>query len=280
MRILLVTKQAAIERYDSDELVRLAASSAGRLASMERGARCHAESLALVREQFDHDDCTLVQIDELDGVSEDDFDLVVTVGGDGTVLAAHSLLTNTPVLAVNSDPERSLGHFTRCQARDATALLQRWRDDAHSIDTVFRLQIRIGDAAPRAILNECLFTNCNPALMSRYRIQIGDHEENQYSSGMWLSTPAGSTGAIASAGMAPCPDCGDALLYKVREPFQRRGSYQLLQDVLRPPQPVHLMPTTTGMTCYLDGAHRHALTTPVGTGVVIEACEHPLHLLR
>ena len=47
---------------------------------------------------------------------EGSYDLVVTVGGDGTLLAASHLLgPETPVLGVNSAPEHSVGFF--CAAR-------------------------------------------------------------------------------------------------------------------------------------------------------------------
>ena len=40
------------------------------------------------------------------------FDLVITVGGDGTFLeASHHIKANTPILGVNSDPQRSVGFF-------------------------------------------------------------------------------------------------------------------------------------------------------------------------
>lgn len=280
MRVLLVSKQAAIERYRSDELARLEADSARRLASMRRGARCHAESVDQVRALFADDDCRMARIEELDTFEVGALDLVVTVGGDGTVLAAHSLPCEAPLLAINSDPERSLGHFTRCHAHDAARIVDRWRAGCAEYDAVFRLQLRVDDAGPIPILNECLFSNANPALMSRYRLTIDDHSEEQHSSGVWLSTPAGSTGAIASAGTTPCPDSGPALLYHVREPFTGRGEYRLLRDALRPPRPVRLVPTTTGMTCYLDGAHRFQCPAAVGASVWIEPCPTPLRLLR
>ncbi|HOD00235.1 MAG TPA: NAD(+)/NADH kinase, partial [Myxococcota bacterium] len=39
------------------------------------------------------------------------FDLVIAVGGDGTVLDIARFIRNTPLLAVNSSPSTSFGHF-------------------------------------------------------------------------------------------------------------------------------------------------------------------------
>ncbi len=47
---------------------------------------------------------------EFQGPAEDE-DLVVTVGGDGTMLDASHRVRETPILGFNSDPDRSVGYF-------------------------------------------------------------------------------------------------------------------------------------------------------------------------
>ena len=47
-----------------------------------------------------------------DEVQVEDYELIVTVGGDGTLLwASHRVPPGLPVLAINSAPEHSVGHF-------------------------------------------------------------------------------------------------------------------------------------------------------------------------
>src|SRR5438093_12008975 len=46
------------------------------------------------------------------------YDLVVTVGGDGTFFAASHYVRATPIFAINSDPENSLGLFTASDHTD------------------------------------------------------------------------------------------------------------------------------------------------------------------
>ena len=54
-------------------------------------------------------------------------DLVVTVGGDGTLLDAAGWVRDEPVLAVNSAPGYSVGVFTGADARTVARRAREWR---------------------------------------------------------------------------------------------------------------------------------------------------------
>ena len=139
----------------------------------------------------------------------------------------------------------------------------------------------MGDLPPIPFLNDCLFTNANPAMMSRYQIRFGEHCEDHRSSGLWVSTAGGATGAIASAGLT-CeePLNGPTLLFRVRELFHQPHSQpQLQQAITSPPQPLTLVPLIPNMMCYLDGAHRYQLPCPTGTRVRIAAHPHDVQLV-
>lgn len=280
MRVLVVSKLPVLDRYQDEQLARLQAEGFGRESELREGKQQHQDSLALVVEALSGHDHEVVEIDRLDRSLVQHRDLVVTVGGDGTVLATHGLLDGTPLLAVNSDPAHSLGHFTRCHADSFARIFAAWREGDACEDLMFRLRVRLrGDGEAHLVLNECLVTNRNPALMSRYQLRDGERREEQYSSGLWISTPAGSTGAISSAGMSPRPELDAALLYKVREAFPGRGPFDLLEGVQDPPRGLSILPIITGMACYLDGGYRPCIDLDVGQELLVAPSDQPLRLI-
>lgn len=152
------------------------------------------------------------------------FDLVVTVGGDGTVLDLSHRVRDVPILAVNSHPDSSVGYFCAGTADRFPDLLTRARDGRLSNFQLMRFRLEI-DGAPTGppVLNDVLIGHANPAAVSRYEIKVGDRPaEMQASSGIWLSTPAGSTAAIRSAGGYVLPLGCRCIQYLVREPYPIR----------------------------------------------------------
>jgi NAD+ kinase len=136
----------------------------------------------------------------------------------------------------------------------------------------------IDKGQPRAILNECLFASANPAAMSRYVLINGDQRESQRSSGVWVSTAAGSTAAIRSAGAEPIEAHRSALLFQVREPFQGRAPMTLLGGQQVPPSGLSLMPAMPGISVFIDGPH-FKRSVPPGSIVSFAASPIPLQLL-
>lgn len=164
-------------------------------------------------------------------------DLVVTVGGDGTVLDAARLVRTTPVLGVNSSPSTSYGHFTCCTAETFPRLLTQVLEDRMAPRTLTRIALRIdGTLHPRPALNDVLLADRVPAATSRYLLEVAGESEVQKSSGIWISTAAGSTGAIRSAGGIPMELSDSRLQYRVREPCCPPGcTLRLLGGILDGP---------------------------------------------
>jgi NAD+ kinase len=224
------------------------------------------------------EDVRLRYIDELLPEDADDRDLVVTVGGDGTVFALGALRSNRPAITVNSDPSRSVGHSTRCTGADFPSLFAAFKAHQHRIEPIHRLDLSVDGGPPHRILNDCLFTSRNPAAVSRYILAVDGQQESQISSGVWISTAAGSTGGIRSAGMTSLDRADHALLFKVREPFQILKSFFLLEGIQRPPRGLTLIATMPGIDCYLDGSFR-CVELAYGAELRFCASGHPLTLV-
>jgi NAD+ kinase len=277
--ILLVGKVPAVAHLAHEDVLRLEQAGATNLQHLRESEHQHHASLDAVRLALRGQTLRERRVDELHQENMRDVDLVVSVGGDGTVLALAAIVTDIPVLAVNSDPARSVGHFTRAQAKDFPALLAAWQEQCASEQRIPRLGLTIDDQpCQHHILNDCLFTNCNPAAMTRYRMDWDGLQEQQFSSGVWIATGAGSTAAIHSAGMPPCCPDQAALLFQVREPYEGRGVIRLRRGVAKPPRPLTLTAAMPGIRCYIDGSH-YFQSLPAGATARFEASPYPLKLV-
>lgn len=166
-------------------------------------------------------------------------DIVVTVGQDGLVANVARYVGAQPIVAVNPDPARFDGvllPFTPPQARGA--VLDLLHDRAHAREVTLA-EARLEDGQRLLAFND-LFLGARSHVSARYRLRAGGAAEAQSSSGVLVSTGAGSTGWMSSvfnmaAGVAALtggapgaplrlPWDDPRLLFAVREPFVSRHS--------------------------------------------------------
>ncbi|MEO1269415.1 MAG: NAD(+)/NADH kinase [Myxococcota bacterium] len=287
-RTLVVHKRSALEEYrradaaqghtNTEELLEAGSEAVARLRpSHER----HQLSLDQVRAELEqrswpHD---VVYRGELESVSG--YDLIVTVGGDGTVLdVSHRLTDATPLLGVNSDPVSSVGYFCATTGADFAETLTGVISGSVKAFELSRFRIAINDVLiDPPVLNDILIADGNPAATSRYILEVASHREEHRSSGIWVSTPAGSTAAIRSAGGIVLPLGSQLLQYLVREPYlPPHGRYNLLGGV----QPIGdgltvISRMRTGCV-FLDGPHA-VYNVAMGDRIAISGTAPPLVIL-
>jgi len=266
--IVIVSKIPKIQNMTRDDMVRLAeVGLGGQYIDSEEKHNSTLEkalhTLTKVGYDFTHIPIDLLE-DNVDKIKECSF--CITVGGDGTVLAAQKYLAQQPIIAINSDPTRSQGFLTPFRSfelgSDSLGLLNNLIRCAHAkklldISLRARLQIKSSRCHPIPFLNDVLYTNENPSVMSEYVIRCPGRNisEKQRSSGVWVSTPQGSTGAINSAGVHPIPVDSAHYLFKVREPYHGRSRLYELEGWFSGEDEFGLVSTTKGMKLYLDGSH-------------------------
>jgi len=278
VRVLLLCKLPMLQRVDGIELARVS-NPVIDLARLRVAAVEHERSLDHVRTALIGHAVRERLVGSLMPGDADDVDVVVTVGGDGTVLTANTLRAVRPLITVNSDPARSVGHFARCRSDDFPDLFAAWLAGRAHSETVHRLHVSIdGGVHWRPFLNDCLFTSRNPAATTRYVLESAGDHEFQASSGVWVSTAAGSTAGIGSAGMPPVPADLPALLFQVREPFDGRGRLRLRSGVQCPPRGLRLAAAMPGIDLYLDGPH-HQVPLRFGQTAEFAVCPEPLLLV-
>jgi NAD+ kinase len=154
-------------------------------------------------------------------------DLVVTVGGDGTLLSASHLIGHgVPLLGINSAPAHSVGFFCGATKGNVAPTLERAIAGELRATELTRMRVDLnGKLLHSRVLNEALFCHASPAATSRYILQLPSGEEDQRSSGLWIGPAAGSTAAQRSAGGKVLPLSSDKIQYVVREPYTPAGGH-------------------------------------------------------
>ncbi|HVZ81288.1 MAG TPA: NAD(+)/NADH kinase [bacterium] len=206
--------------------------------------------------------------------------LVVSVGGDGTLLDASHLVERVPILGVNSDPMRSVARFSGCRLEDFPQVLRGHLEGRTKPVPVPRLQFRVnGRPNPWRVLNDLLVCTASPAGTSRYFLEIGDRSEEQMSSGIWVSTAAGSSAAIFSAGGKAQSLTSRSFQFLVREPYQRKfGVRRLVRGILRPGQRLGIVSRMKEGRIFVDGPNLW-LPFRLGDRLEVGPSKSPLRLI-
>jgi NAD+ kinase len=184
------------------------------------------------------------------------FDLIITVGGDGTFLEAARGTTGQAILGVNSDPSWSVGRFCCADVRTFSAIFQQYLDGRIAVKEISRRKLQVrGQEIP--VLNDVLVCHHNPAALSRYYLSVGGVREEQKSSGIWISTAAGSSGAIKSAGGRQLPLTSNKIQYRPRELYKGRGKtgYKLRGAVVPSTTKIAVTSLMREGFVFVDGSH-------------------------
>lgn len=169
-------------------------------------------------------------------------DLVVTVGPDGLVVNTAKYLAGQPILPVNPDPATIEGVLVPFKPEDPDWAVGMAISGEISVREVSMAEARLQDGQRLLAFND-LFIGARTHVSARYRLEQDGRAEEQSSSGIIVSTGAGSTGwmrsvhagaaGVASAmgrPVAPPTNGGrfawdaDYLLYAVREPWPSKAT--------------------------------------------------------
>ena len=197
-------------------------------------------------------------------------DLVISIGGDGTLLAASHHLGAGALLGVNSAPGDSVGHFCACRRADFPATLAAILDGRLRPRLLARLALRLdGRLLPEPALNDVLVAHPSPAATTRYRLEVGGRVEEHRSSGLWISTAAGSTAGIRSAGGRVMPRGSRRLQFRVRELLREPGRrYRLNRGFVPPRAALTVASKMPEGRLWIDGS-RTAYPFPFGSRLVV-----------
>jgi NAD+ kinase len=259
-RVVLVVKKTPYSRYVEDEndpeVLRLVNRKDPSVAMWVSSHRAHVATLSVVERALKARGARVWKLHAPRAVFDaGDAALVVTVGGDGTLLAASHHVGSTPIIGVNSSPHSSVGFFCASHRGNVESMLARALAGKMRALKLSRMTVRQnGRVISRRVLNEALFCHETPAAASRYVVTYGARHEEQVSSGFWVGTAAGSTGAIHSAGGDILPLGSRRLELVVREPFAGGGfTYKMTKLFCAPDKAITVTSKMRDAVLFLDG---------------------------
>lgn len=281
MNTLVVYKKSLYELYKSssheevraflqpgsDDYRRLIDSHNRQTITLEEVCRC------LDKERVNYDVVHRAALQPVQGR-----DLVISVGGDGTLLDVSHYIQDTPILGVNSDPVNSVGFYTSCTGENFHGVLK--NRDKYPRTVLQRLQIQKDTAVekdtavlPELVLNDVLFAHGSPAAMTRYELKVDGKRLLTVeggtilrSSGLLVCTAAGSTAWMYEMGGEIMPLESRAMEGSKVMQFHERDVRNALFSQAE--QSLEVRSHTREGKLYLDGEHvKYDFT--LGTSITI-----------
>lgn len=261
-KIVVVTRKTRleelIERFNSRDQARFYIEHmGGDFGDYEREHETYSQAVQELRRSLAHLSQLKLQVIERSFLPNFLFaktDIVVTIGQDGLVVNTAKYLAGQPVIAVNPDPPRFDGILLPFQIQQASQAIVNLLAGRSRMRTVTMAEASLNDGQTILAFND-LFIGVRSHVSARYQITFGRQSERHSSSGLIVSTGAGSTGWLSSmfhmaAGVARFATGADAgieparlrfgweepkLIFIVREPFVSRTSQaRLVAGVIAP----------------------------------------------
>ena len=170
--------------------------------------------------------------------------VVIVVGQDGLVANAAKYVNGIPIVAVNPDSERYDGVLLPFQPNNFILAVERVMKNDFNFRLASFAQATLNDGQRLLAFND-LFIGASSHVSARYKINYSEEVEEQSSSGIIVSTHAGSTGWLSSIfnmayGIVDFAESdvksarhltpGDEqLIFAVREPFASKKTQTNIQ---------------------------------------------------
>jgi NAD kinase len=163
--------------------------------------------------------------------------VVIVVGQDGLVANTAKYVDGIPIIAVNPDIERYDGVLLPFHSDNFIHAVENVQSGQFNTKIATLAEAKLNQGQRLLAFND-LFIGASSHVSARYRIVYNQHSEEQSSSGIIVSTQAGSTGWLSSVfnmsfGIQQFIEAqprekpattlqADQLMFAVREPFQSK----------------------------------------------------------
>lgn len=248
-KIVVVTRrtrlQELIARFNTRAQARFYIEhSGGNFAEYDDEDQAYEASLRQIKQQISHFKDLRLQYIDRSFVSNYVFaptDLIIVVGQDGLVANTAKYVGEQPIIGVNPDPARIDGTLVPNTVPDLHTAIAQVLSNSATTREVTLAQVTTQDGQKLLGFND-LFIGARTHISARYNLSFRSQQESQSSSGIIISTGAGSTGWLSSIfNMVSCVDefIGvktskakrpqlawetPELMFIVREPFISRHS--------------------------------------------------------
>lgn len=217
--------------------------------------------------------------------------LVLVIGQDGLVANTAKYVNQVPIIAVNPDPQRYDGILLSFNVHTYLNAIEKVLSNQFQTKTVHLAEVILNDGQRLLAFND-LFIGVSSHISARYKITFSNKTEMQSSSGIIVSTKAGSTGWLSSVfNMANAliktkrqissSFKENELMFVVREPFKSKTSQtQLISGILNENNPLiieSLMPTNG--VIFSDGIESDFLAFNAGSIATIGIAQQTAQLV-
>ncbi len=228
--------ESLIERFNTKAQAKFYIEhSGGDFTDYEQEHMIFKESLATVVEKLSANfKCKIVDRSYLPNYIFSEKDLPVVLGQDGLVANTAKYVNGLPIFAINPDNSRYDGVLLPYNMKNFAEEIPLLISSRFNCDDITMAKATLNDGQTLLAFND-FFIGPASHTSARYNIKFGKENENQSSSGIIVSTGAGSTGWLSSI----CKQVSrmskkrteidmtweqDDLFFVVREPFESKYS--------------------------------------------------------
>ncbi len=173
-----------------------------------------SEHFKQIKNKMDFENIT---VSDLENFSKYDIELLITIGGDGTILRTLHRC-NFKIFGINAG---IVGFLTEVQIGDAIKSLERLLSKDYILDSRMRLQNVLNGKILEPAMNEAVIHTADIAKMRLYLIKVdGIEAQTVRADGIIIATPTGSTSYAMSAGGPILDPKVDAILIVPIAPFK------------------------------------------------------------
>jgi len=202
-KIIVITKKTAleelIERFNTREQARFYLEHAGSsFAEYQAAHDTYQHALVTLKDALPKGARSqFIERGFLPSFTFGEGELVITLGPDGLVVNTAKYLQGQPLLALNPDPRRIDGVLVPFSIRQAEAAVAAAMSERLTARRVVMAKAELNNGQTLHAVND-LFIGARTHVSARYELRYRKLVESQSSSGIIVSTGAGSTGWLRS----------------------------------------------------------------------------------
>lgn len=254
-RILLLEKVTNLEHYQASKFKKSCKNIANKLTKehVEHNKFVGEVENIFISKKINYDKN---KISDIKKINFNNYDLIITAGGDGTFLQAAEKISNQFIIGLNSvyteSNRGSIGGLTIINKENLYKIERIFTKD-YSIQKWKRLYTKINDQLLNNLAVNDIYVGHSKAYMtSHLKVTIKPESECFLSSGIIISTGMGSHAWFRSAGGSQFKNELDIFGMIVREPFEKKKKYKFTSKILADKEEITISPNRDGHVIVFD----------------------------
>ena len=181
------------------------------------------------------------------------YELIITLGGDGTFINSCAKIRSQKIIGINSEPRKSIGGLAKFVPSDIINICVKIAKNNLEVDNWDRLCAKVnGKDLDFWAINEILIGKPSIYQTSKLQIKVGNTSGFCYGNGIIISTQRGSTAFYHSAAGEPFRyHSFGSFGYTLILPFQIKGDIAKT-SILGPDEKIEISPKRSGHSLIFD----------------------------